>query len=95
MRCSNAASRSSSSRVIAACANGSSPKRGSPKLTHFKPGTIVTSSRFSPDGTSIVFGTTGVGGNADLYVMETDGTRIHPVTHTKLWDSAPGWGRAR
>jgi Tol biopolymer transport system component len=68
---------------------------GLTQLTHFKEGTIVTSSSFSPDGTSIVFGSTGVGGNADLFVMRSDGTGIHPITRTKLWDSAPDWGPSR
>jgi TolB protein len=65
---------------------------GFEQLTHFKHGTIVTSSRFSPDGMSIVFGTTGIGGNADLYVMRADGHGMHPITRTRLWDSAPAWG---
>jgi TolB protein len=67
---------------------------GLKQLTHFRPGTIVTSSSFSPDGRSIVLATTGVGGNADLFVMRRDGTGIHPITRTKLWDSAPDWGPA-
>jgi TolB protein len=69
---------------------------GMKQLTHFKPGAIVTSSRFSPDGKWIVFGTNGVGGNtADVFVMHADGTGMRPVTRTKLWDSAPAWGLAR
>jgi TolB protein len=68
---------------------------GLTRLTKFKRGAIVTSSSFSPDGKWIVFATTGVGGNADVYVMRTDGTGKHPVTRTKLWDSAPDWGPAR
>jgi TolB protein len=68
---------------------------GLTQLTHFKPGAIVTSSRFSPDGKWIVFGTNGVGGTADVFVMHADGSGMRPVTRTKLWDSAPAWGRAR
>ena len=68
---------------------------GLTQLTHFKPGTIVTSSSFSPDGTQIVFATTGVGGKADVYVMAADGTAMAPVTRTSAWDSAPDWGPAR
>ena len=64
------------------------------QLTHFKAGAIVTSSRFSPDGTWIVFGTNGVGGNADVFVMRADGRGMRPVTRTRLWDSAPAWGPA-
>jgi TolB protein len=64
------------------------------QLTHFKRGAIVTSSSFSPDGKRIVVGTSGVGGNADLFVMRPDGSGMHPITRTKLWDSAPDWGPA-
>jgi TolB protein len=65
---------------------------GLKQLTHLKPGSVVTSSSFSPDGSSIVFGAEGVGGNADLFVMRADGSGMHPITRTKLWDSAPDWG---
>ena len=65
---------------------------GLKQLTHFKKGAIVTSSSFSPDGKRIVFATTGLGGNADLFVMRPDGSGMHPITRTKLWDSAPDWG---
>lgn len=67
---------------------------GLKQLTRFKRGAVVTSSSFSPDGKSIVFATTGVGGNADLFVMRSNGTGMHPITRTKLWDSAPDWGPA-
>jgi TolB protein len=62
------------------------------RLTLFKRGTVVTSSSFSPDGRSIVFGATGVGGQPDIYVMRADGKGMRAVTRTKLWDSAPDWG---
>jgi TolB protein len=70
--------------------NGSGLKQ----LTHFKHGTIVTSSSFSPDGTQIVLGTTGTAGQADVFVMAVDGTGLTPVTRTPAWDSAPDWGPA-
>jgi TolB protein len=62
------------------------------QLTHFKDGTIVTSSSFSPDGKWIALATTGKAGNADIFVMRANGTDLHPVTRTALWDSAPDWG---
>jgi len=68
---------------------------GLKQLTHFKKGAIVSSSSFSPDGKGIVFATTGVGGNADLFLMRPDGSSMHPITRTKLWESAPDWGSAR
>jgi hypothetical protein len=61
------------------------------QLTHFKPGTLVLSTSYSPDGEWIVHATNGVGGNADVFVMRADGTGNRPVTRTKLWDSAPDW----
>ena len=63
-------------------------------ITHFKQGTEVLSYSFSPDGKWITFAKTGTGGLLDLYVMLRNGKNIRPVTHTKLWDSAPDWGRA-
>jgi TolB protein len=62
------------------------------QLTHFKAGTIVTSSSFSPDGKWIVLATSGEAGNADIFVMRANGADLHPVTRTALWDSAPDWG---
>jgi Tol biopolymer transport system component len=68
---------------------------GLKQLTHFKKGTIVTSSSFSPDGKWIVYGASGVAGQADLYVVRSDGTGVRALTHTKLWESAPDWGPSR
>lgn len=65
---------------------------GMKQLTHFKQGTIVTSSSFSPDGNWITLGATGKRGSADVYVIRANGTGLRPVTRTALWDSAPDWG---
>jgi Tol biopolymer transport system component len=65
------------------------------QLTHFRKGTIVTSSSFSPDGKWIVYGSSGVAGQADLFVMRADGTGSRALTHTRTWESAPDWGPAR
>ena len=65
---------------------------GRRQITHFKRGTHVTSSSFSPDGKSIVLGKGPEGGNIDVYTMRLDGTHLHRVTRSKLWDSAPDWG---
>ena len=62
------------------------------QLTHYKQGTLVLSTSYSPDGKWIVNATNGVEGNADIFVMRADGTGNTPVTHSKLWDSAPDWG---
>jgi TolB protein len=61
-------------------------------LTRFKPGTIVLSYSFSPDGKSITFAKSGRGGEPDVFVMRANGTQIRPVTRSALWDSAPDWG---
>ncbi len=68
--------------------------RGLSQLTHFRSGTIVTSASFSPDGKWIVFGKTGLGTNADVFVMRANGTGTRPVTRTRRWESAPDWGPA-
>jgi TolB protein len=62
------------------------------QLTHYKPGTLVRSASYSPDGKWIVHATNGVDGKADLFIMRADGTGSRPLTRTKLWDSAPDWG---
>ena len=68
---------------------------GLKQLTHFKTGTIVTSSSFSPDGQWIVYGASGVAGQADLYVMRSNGTGVRRLRHTIFWESAPDWGPSR
>lgn len=53
-------------------------------------------SSYSPDGTMITFGrrpATG-GTNADVFVMNVDGTNVQHVTRTELYDSYPDWGPA-
>jgi Tol biopolymer transport system component len=62
------------------------------QVTHAGPTTKIYSSSFSPDGTAITLGMTGVNGAADVYTMHADGTAIAPVTRTPQWDSAPDWG---
>src|SRR5436190_4325263 len=62
-------------------------------ITRFKAGTQVLSYSFSPDGKWITFAKTGTGGLPDVFVMRLSGKNIHPVTHSKPWDSAPDWGR--
>jgi Tol biopolymer transport system component len=50
---------------------------------------------WSPDGNKIVFVLfpgDGPNGFADVYTMNTDGSDIHQVTTSKLWDFRPDWG---
>lgn len=53
------------------------------------------SSSFSPDGKQIVTARTpgaGPEGAADLVVMNSDGSKAHAITMTRLWESAADWG---
>jgi TolB protein len=53
-------------------------------------------SSYSPDGRKIAAGRrpeTG-GTNADVIILNADGTGIHRLTHTVLYDSYPDWGPA-
>jgi Tol biopolymer transport system component len=56
------------------------------------------SGSFSPNGKKITAGKApGVGpaGNADVYVMNIDGSGRRNVTKSTPWESAPDWGPAR
>jgi len=64
------------------------------QVTHAGPGVKVYSASFSPDGTAITVGMTGINGQADVYRIGIDGTGLTPVTRTPRWDSAPDWGPA-
>lgn len=53
---------------------------------------------FSPDGRFIVASRSpghGQSGNADVYVMNVDGTSLRNLTNTTAWDSGPDWGPRR
>jgi TolB protein len=66
------------------------------RLTHFKPGMSAFSlGSFSLDGKWIVLAAGVLGANPDLYVMRSNGSDIHPITRTKLWEFWPDWGPAR
>jgi Tol biopolymer transport system component len=65
---------------------------GRRKITHFKRGTLVGESSFSPDGKSIVFAKGPDGLRLHVYVMRINGSHVRRVTGSKLWDSAPDWG---
>lgn len=62
------------------------------QVTHAAPGVKVYSASFSPDGTQITLGMTGVDQQADVFRIGVDGTGLTPVTRTPSWDSAPDWG---
>jgi TolB protein len=64
------------------------------QVTQAGPGVKVYSASFSPDGTRITLGMSGVDDQADVYTIGVDGTGLTPVTRTAQWDSAPDWGPA-
>jgi len=69
---------------------------GIQQLTHFKAHANVRSATFSPDGKAIVLATdNSQGGNPSVYVMNLDGSDLHKVTASRLWDSAADWGVAQ
>jgi TolB protein len=56
------------------------------------------SGSFSPNGKKITAGKApgaGPAGNADVYVMNVDGSGRRNVTKSTPWESAPDWGPAR
>jgi Tol biopolymer transport system component len=69
------------------------------QLTHARGGKVQhLSASFSPDGKWIAFSKTpglGRAGNADVFVMRTDGTGVRDVTKSPIWDSGVDWGPAR
>jgi Tol biopolymer transport system component len=62
------------------------------QVTHVPAKTKLYSASFSPDGTAITLGLTGIDQQADVFRMGIDGTGLSPVTRTHSWDSAPDWG---
>ena len=69
---------------------------GLKQLTHAHGGKIqYLSAAFSPDGKWIAFSRTqgaGSAGNADVFTMRADGTRVRNVTRSVIWDSGVDWG---
>jgi TolB protein len=63
------------------------------QLTHARGGRQQhLGATFSPDGKWIAFSRTQGGGNADVYIMRTDGRRVRDVTRSAVWDSGVDWG---
>ncbi len=64
-------------------------------LTHASETTSFLRAGFSPDGTMITTAMVpgvGAAGNADVFVMNADGSDLHDVTNTVRWDSTSDWG---
>jgi TolB protein len=73
---------------------------GLQRLTHLGVDSAVQLGSYSPDGKQIVFSTTGgaLSNGAgqtfpDVFVMNADGSHIHPVTHTRNWEGTAAWGK--
>lgn len=67
------------------------------QLTHFPSYDRTGMGSYSPDGKSIVFGTSAgaVGGGVpDIVVMNADGTNIRPITRTTNFEAWADWGPA-
>ena len=65
------------------------------QLTHFDPSDRVVPGSYSPDGASIVFGTSAgaVGGVLpDVFVMNADGTGLRQLTKTRNFETQADWG---
>jgi TolB protein len=62
------------------------------QITHVSADTMLLSASFSPNGARIVFSQTGRSGQPDIFTMRVDGSDVHQVTRTPLWESAPDWG---
>jgi TolB protein len=69
---------------------------GLTQLTHARGGNVqYLSASFSPDGKWLTVSRTpgsGKKGNADVYVMRADGTRLRQVTRAATWESSTDWG---
>ncbi|MFF2046191.1 hypothetical protein ACFVVX_37865 [Kitasatospora sp. NPDC058170] len=64
-------------------------------LTPGPSGVFYGLASYAPDGRSIVFAQAPANGNADLYVMRSDGSNVTPLTNTPdRWESRPDWGMA-
>ncbi len=69
---------------------------GLTQLTHARGGHVqYLSASFSPDGKWLTVSRapgSGKKGNADVYVMQADGTGLRQVTRAPAWDSSTDWG---
>jgi TolB protein len=82
-----------SNNVYTVRPNGS----GLTEVTHDRGGTVsAVNPAWSPDGKKIVFvqGPSGPLGYTDIFTMNADGSHIHQITTSPLWDFRPDWGTA-
>ena len=65
------------------------------QLTHLDPSDRLVPGSYSPEGTSIVFGTSaGAAGGMlpDVFVMKADGTDLRQLTKTRNFETQADWG---
>ena len=67
---------------------------GRRQVTRFPENVQLGSTSFSPDGKQLVISEGKSDGNLHVYTMRLDGTKLHRVTRSAMWDSAPAWVRA-
>ena len=65
---------------------------GRRQVTRFPENVQLGSTSFSPDGKQLVISEGTSDGNLHVYTMRLDGTKLHRVTRSAMWDSAPAWG---
>lgn len=63
---------------------------GGKKFTLFSKGTLNSAPSWSPDGSKVSF-TSNVNGNAELYVINADGTGLKQITFNRAIDTSPSW----
>jgi TolB protein len=60
------------------------------KFTLFSKGSLNSAPSWSPDGSKISF-TSNVNGNAEVYVINADGTSLKQITFNRAIDTSPSW----
>lgn len=63
---------------------------GGKKFTLFSKGTLNSAPSWSPDGSKVSF-TSNVNGNAELYVINADGSGLKQITFNRSIDTSPSW----
>jgi TolB protein len=60
------------------------------KFTLFSGGTLNSAPAWSPDGSRIAF-TSNTSGNAEIFIINADGTNLKQITFNRAIDTSPAW----